>query len=430
MKKKRHINGIILTIIIVLAASPIAYYFFSIQDPVITGYETFQKLPREKHVIFTVRNNRPIKSVTVSVVQGLRHVTVIEDRNVGKEKKYDVLLQPRHFAIEDGKATVFIDARSGYFSDKEITVHSTVDTVPPVIEQVASTPFVRQGSSGAVKARVIGAKNVYVKMGSREFPLSGSCNGKTDVYCTLFPVPLSAKAGTELVVVADDGNDNYRTVRLDTAIGTRKFAQSKINVTDKFIEGHVVPLLGKADSGLSEVEAFRKVNDTWRRKDNDDISEVGRHSEGSRLWEGRFLQLRGSRVFARFGDRRDYYYQGKEIGISRHLGYDLASYRHAPVTAANNGIVVYVGDLQIYGHAVIIDHGLGLMSLYGHMSKTSVKAGEHVAKGQVIGRTGNTGLALGDHLHFGMYVHGVAVNPIDWWDPHWIRIKIMRVLSS
>ena len=100
------------------------------------------------------------------------------------------------------------------------------------------------------------------------------------------------------------------------------------------------------------------------------------------------------------------------------------------MTAANNGIVVYVGDLQIYGHAVIIDHGLGLMSLYGHMSKTSVKAGEHVAKGQVIGRTGNTGLALGDHLHFGMYVHGVAVNPIDWWDPHWIRIKIMRVLSS
>ena len=430
MKRKSKGKGIFLGIAVVLAAFLISYYFFSIKDPVITGYETFQKLPREKHVIFTVRNDRPIKSVTVSVVQGLRHVTVIDDKNVGKEKSYDILLQPRHFAIEDGKANVLIDARSSLFSNTKISINSTVDTVPPVIKQVTSTPFVREGSAGAVKARVLGAESVYVKMGSYEFPMSGSCDGQKDVYCTLFPVPLSVSPGTELQVVVDDGNDNYRSEKLDTAIGSKKFRQSKIDVTDKFIERHIVPLLGKADKGLSEVAAFRKVNETWRRQDNSEIAEIGQHSEGDRLWRGRFMQLRGSRVFARFGDKRDYYYHGEKISTSRHLGYDLASYKHAPVTAANDGIVVYVGDLQIYGRAVIVDHGFGLMSLYGHMSKTSVRAGEHVAKGQVIGRTGNTGLALGDHLHFGIYVHGVPVNPLDWWDPNWIRIKIMGVLSS
>lgn len=430
MKKKSKGKSIFLTVTVLLVAFLVVYYFASIEDPVITGYQTFAKLPREKHIVFSVRNDRPIRSVTVVVEQGLRHVTVIDDKNVGKEKKYDVLFQPRRFAIEDGKATVVIDVRSDLFSKTEKSIASIVDTVPPVIEDVVSTSFVRQGSAGAVKARVLGAKTVYVKMGSYQFPMYGSCNGNKNVYCTLFPVPLTVAPGTEVVVVADDGNDNFTTERLDTGIGARKFRHSKIDVTDKFIEGHIVPLLGKADDGLSEVAAFKKINETWRREDNSEIAEVGRHSEGPRLWKGRFLQLPGSRVFATFGDKRDYYYHGEEVSTSRHLGYDLASFRHAPVTAANNGIVVYVGNLQIYGNAVIIDHGLGLMSLYGHMSKTSVSAGEHVAKGQVIGRTGQTGLALGDHLHFGIYVHGVPVNPLDWWDPNWIKNKIMSVLLS
>ncbi|MEJ2682788.1 MAG: M23 family metallopeptidase [Candidatus Sulfobium sp.] len=430
MKKKGKGKKIFLTLAVVLATLLFARQYVFVQDPVITGYETFKKLPRKKHLVFTIKNDRPIKSVSVVVVQGLRHVTVMDDRNVGKYKKYNILFEPRRFAIEDGKATVSINAVSGIFSRTEISVDSTVDTVPPVIEQVVSTPFVKQGSAGAVKARVVGAENVYVKVGSAEFPMTKSFNDGKDVYCTIFPVPFSVSAGADVLLVADDGNDNYRTERLDTTVVARKFRRSRIDVSDGFIEGHIIPLLGAKGKGLSEVEALREVNEAWRQEDNSAIGEVGQRSEDRPLWKGRFLQLKGSRVFARFGDKRDYYYHGEKISSSRHLGYDLASVRHAPVTAANGGIVVYVGDRLIYGHTIIIDHGLGLMSLYGHMSLTSVTAGQHVSKGDIIGRTGNTGLALGDHLHFGIYVHGVPVDPLDWWDPNWIKNKIMRVLLS
>jgi murein DD-endopeptidase MepM/ murein hydrolase activator NlpD len=431
MKEKTSLKTKFLSAAVILAALLFAYHCMSAQDPSITGFETFKKLPRKKRIIFTVRNNRPIESLNVYIVQGLRHVSVIADKNIGKEKTYDLILEPRRLAVADGGATVVIAARSSFFSKTEISVNSTVDTVPPAIKQVVSTPFVKQGSTGAVKARVIGAENVYVRVGHDEFMMSKSFNGKKDVYCTLFPVPLSVSPGTTLLVVADDGNDNYRSERLDTTIVARKFRKSKLDVSDKFINSRIMPLLGKDNERLSAAAAFKKINETWRQEDNKAIEGAGRRSsEGSPLWKGRFLQLHGSRVFARFGDERDFYYRGEEISISRQLGYDLASARHTPVTAANNGIVVYVGDRLVYGHTVIVDHGLGLMSLYGHMSQTSVRAGQHLAKGEIIGRTGNTGLAFGDYLHFGLYVHGIAVNPLDWWDPNWIRNKIMSVLSS
>ncbi|MEJ2696767.1 MAG: M23 family metallopeptidase [Candidatus Sulfobium sp.] len=430
MKKKSRGKTIFVTAVVVLAALFFAYHYIAAPDPVISGYEVFKKLPRKKHIVFTVRNDRPVGSVSVIIVQGLRRAAVIDEKNVGKEKTFDFILEPRSFAVTDGPATVVIKAESGLFSKTELSVDSTVDTVPPVIKRVVSTPFVKQGSTGAVKASVLGAQKVYVKVGDDEFPMAKSFNGKKNVYCTLFPVPLSASPGTPLSVVADDGNDNYRTERLDTTILTRKFRKSNVDISEEFIDNHIISLLGREGNGLSEKAAFRKVNEEWRREDNKAIEEAGQRSEGSPLWNGRFLQLRGSRVFAKFGDKRDYYYQGEKISASRHLGYDLASVRHAAVTAANAGIVVYVGQRLIYGNVVIIDHGLGLMSLYGHMSQTSVKAGQHVSKGETIGRTGNTGLALGDHLHFGIYVHGIAVNPLDWWDGNWIRNKIMRVLSS
>ena len=78
----------------------------------------------------------------------------------------------------------------------------------------------------------------------------------------------------------------------------------------------------------------------------------------------------------------------------------------------------------------MIDHGLGVQSLYGHLSTTDVKEGDMVEKGQAIGRTGTTGLAGGDHLHFTMLVNGVAVNPVEWWDPHWMEDRVFRKIRE
>ena len=133
---------------------------------------------------------------------------------------------------------------------------------------------------------------------------------------------------------------------------------------------------------------------------------------------------------AGFADHRYFSYQGKPIGESWHLGFDLASIRNAEVPAANNGRVIFTGEMGIYGNLLVIDHGLGVMSLYSHLSEILVKAGEVVGKGQLIGKTGSTGLAFGDHLHFGMLVGGVEVTPLEWIDPRWIRTNVVERIGA
>ena len=137
---------------------------------------------------------------------------------------------------------------------------------------------------------------------------------------------------------------------------------------------------------------------------------------------------------AGFADHRVYEYEGKVIDRQVHLGIDLASVQHAPVPAANSGVVQFSGDLGIYGKTVLIDHGFGLFSMYAHLNASDVTKGQQVARGDTIGRTGSTGLAGGDHLHFSILVHNTFVNPIEWWDAAWIHnnitVKIDAVPSN
>ncbi|HYV32526.1 MAG TPA: M23 family metallopeptidase, partial [Candidatus Binatia bacterium] len=97
--------------------------------------------------------------------------------------------------------------------------------------------------------------------------------------------------------------------------------------------------------------------------------------------------------------------------------------------AANDGAVVLADFFGIFGNAVLLDHGCGLQTLYGHLSSIEVKAGETVRRGQEIGKSGQTGLAGGDHLHFTVLLDGIPINPAEWWDPHWIHDRIEEKLA-
>jgi len=147
------------------------------------------------------------------------------------------------------------------------------------------------------------------------------------------------------------------------------------------------------------------------------------------LWTGPFLQLANSKVESQFADKRAYIYKGKKVDEQVHLGFDLSVTLHVAVAAANDGQVVYADDLGIYGNCVVLDHGYGLQSIYGHLSAIEVKPGDMVKKGQSLGRSGSTGLAGGDHLHFSMQVGGVQINPVEWWDDHWIQDRIRSKLG-
>jgi len=148
------------------------------------------------------------------------------------------------------------------------------------------------------------------------------------------------------------------------------------------------------------------------------------------LWDGPFVQLGNSKVEAAFADHRTYIYKGKEVDHQVHLGFDLAVTSRVPIVAANAGTVLNASWLGIYGNCVIIDHGMGVQSLYGHLSSFEVNVGDKVMRGQTIGRSGMTGMAGGDHLHFTMLVNGRMVNPVEWWDKHWIEDRVMRKLAE
>jgi murein DD-endopeptidase MepM/ murein hydrolase activator NlpD len=85
--------------------------------------------------------------------------------------------------------------------------------------------------------------------------------------------------------------------------------------------------------------------------------------------------------------------------------------------------------MTLYGNAVVIDHGYGLLSLCGHMASLDVEAGEAVARGQIIGASGATGLAGGDHLHLEIFIQGQSVDPIEWFDAKWIRDNLGSKLA-
>ena len=147
-------------------------------------------------------------------------------------------------------------------------------------------------------------------------------------------------------------------------------------------------------------------------------------------WTKTFVPMRNGQVMSNFADRRTYTYDGAAVDQQDHLGFDLASTARAEIQAANDGVVVLARYFGIYGNCVVIDHGYGLLSLYGHLSSISVEEGRSVERYDTIGRSGLTGLAGGDHLHFTMLLRGLAVNPEEWWDGHWIHDRLELKLGD
>jgi murein DD-endopeptidase MepM/ murein hydrolase activator NlpD len=180
----------------------------------------------------------------------------------------------------------------------------------------------------------------------------------------------------------------------------------------------------------SLLESYLMLNRDLRQANALRLKELARDSRPEFLWRRVFLPIANAAVRSSFADRRTYVYEGKPVDQQDHLGFDMASVKQAPIVSVNDGIVVLAEYFGIYGNTVVVDHGYGLMSLYGHLSSIAVQPGEKVERGARLGQSGETGLAAGDHLHFAFLLHGLAVNPIEWWDEHWIEDRLVRKLGA
>jgi murein DD-endopeptidase MepM/ murein hydrolase activator NlpD len=332
-----------------------------------------------------------------------------------------------------------VTARDGslwkFFSGNETVLQKelTIDLTPPTLELLAEDRYISFGGAGAIVYRSsadTAASGVWV--GDHFFPgFKGQVKGRPDDFIAFFAHPYNAPAKAKAKLVATDKAGNIREMPLVYELKNVKYRKSTIAVSDRFIQSTVAPLLNdEAARGGSPKEIFLAVNNRLRKENDDTIEAITKKSTPSILWKGAFVQLSNSKVEANFADERTYTYKNEPIDKAYHLGYDLSVTKRYPVEAANNGTVVFAGDLGIYGNTVILDHGIGLFTLYSHLSSIDVKDGDTVEQRQVLGRTGETGLAAGDHLHYGVYLHGVAVLPMEWWDPKWINDNIQPKLDG
>jgi murein DD-endopeptidase MepM/ murein hydrolase activator NlpD len=322
---------------------------------------------------------------------------------------------------------------------------------PPRIAVLSTHHYVNHGGAEMVVYRATPADiDSGVRVGDVEypgFPASGAGATTTDPAITrdpsikvaFFALLYDQPLNTPITAFARDAGGTEATASFMDNVFEKPQKHSRIEIDDKFVN-RVVPeilehspelkITPPAGDQVDQVAKFVKINSELRKMNSDDIVSITEDSSPTRLWSGPFEQLGNSKVEAAFADHRTYVYKGKEIDQQVHLGFDLAVTANVPVLAANAGKVVNARWLGIFGNCVIIDHGMGVASLYGHLSSFDVKVGESVARGQTIGKSGMTGLAAGDHLHFTMLVAGHPVNPVEWWDSHWVQDRGDRTLKE
>jgi len=406
------------------------------EKPAITLNQEIIAIGKQKNIGITFSDQKSgLSNLKVEIVQDNKSQILAVDNIPSRGNKQKVLqltVDTAALKLHDGPATINITAEDfALFRNQTILpIAVQIDTVPPQIFILNQVNYVNQGGTGLITYRISKpavVNGVYVNdLFNSGYALT---IGNKSTYAAFFAVPLDAsKAKTSFTIFARDDAGNEAKVTLPCVIREKKFRIDKMSLNENFLQQKmpefqaVIPAL--KDKSISEV--FIYVNSQMRNDNFQTIQTICQKSASQKLWKGTFLRMRNAATMALFGDKRYYTVDSKTVAESLHIGVDLASNANAVIEAANNGVVVFTGTLGIYGNTVIIDHGLGLFSLYGHLSSIETAIGKNVKKEELIGHSGLSGLAGGDHLHFSIIVGRQFVNPMEWWDSHWIEDNINR----
>ena len=436
-------------VIVLLALLGVAGYFY-------TSPEFEQEAPqihidnvvfwnRKEPLRIKISDNRGLKSYQFILSDGSNSEIVDQQLFENQEKEKEIFLKyPRkstlnskarklklQITVNDNSQWNFL---SGNESQKVVTIE--VDYKRPSITILANSYSITQGGSALVvfEAKDRNLAEVYIKSGKKHFKVQPY---KEDgFYAGLIAWEFNKKEFSAKIVAKDDAG-NQRVTDIPFYVKNRRYKVSWIRARDKFIDGKITDLAENSDEYHNiddRFERLKAINETMRLKNEELIHSLSEHVSSETLdsWKmKRFYPLRNAKKVASYGDERHYYYKKKnhEISHSYHVGYDLASTQRASIKSSNTGVVVYADANGIYGNMPMIDHGLGLYTLYGHCSSLLVDVGDEVKAGQVIAKTGKSGLALGDHLHFGILVQGIEVRPIEWFDAGWIRKNIDNIFK-
>ena len=434
---------ILIFFVVILATAGIAgfFLFFEGEKPSVSFNDTPDHIGKLAKIRYTVADSTSgIKKINVTATQGETTKELYKADNprtgyIGKigpaEDKREISFDPMKLGFKEGKIQLIIEAHDfslrGLLQGNKTTLTKeiTVDLKPPVVELLHSERYISPGSTGMAVYRISEPDSKHgVILNGRLNPGYALGADRPNTYVSFFTLPYDADNISESKITATDRAGNTISLAFSPVFQKIEQKHDKINISDGFLsakipefEQHYPEMKG------TPVEKYLYANNAVRDANNKIISEVCLKSTPERLWKGKFLRMLGSPK-AGFADHRTYYYQEKEIDKQVHLGVDIASTERVGVQAANTGKVVFADYLGIYGNAVIIDHGQGIFSLYSHLSQINVAVGDTLEQGKILGLTGTTGMAGGDHLHFSMLVNGVFAMPKEWWDPHWIEVTI------
>jgi len=412
---------------------------------------TVEPLPEflSKKQVFVVKAadaRRGLRAVKVSYAGGGKEGTILDEQFSfegilnGKgthayEKEF--VIDTQGLQITQGAINITIQAwdysrKNGGDGNTAVISHSMIlDTLPPTISPLSQMHNINQGGTGLVVYKTssdTSESGVYVDdLFFKGYPATNDHN--SEMHVAYFAIPYDITKTPSIKLWAKDKAGNTAATTFSFLVKRIRFKTDDINLSDSFLQKVCSYFSEEIDPNAGDLDNYLKINKEFRLKDNALIFDLMKDVSPDKLWEGSWLCLKNAENKARYADHRRYLYNGKLVDEQDHLGIDLASIANDPIEAENNGKVLFAEKNGIYGNMVLIDHGQGIASLYGHLNDILVTKGQDVKKGDIIGHTGQTGLAGGDHLHVSILVQGIFVNPIEWWDDHWIQDNVTSKLD-
>ncbi|MBF0302258.1 MAG: M23 family metallopeptidase [Desulfamplus sp.] len=445
----------LLCIFILFFVFPLLWFLFSqfeLRSPVVNINIPSTYLPKTYNMDLDItEKGTGLRRVFIAISQNTKEKIILDKiyprkSNIGLffgsgvyNDSLKIAVESSKYGMGDGEATLTINISdfswwrwnngNRFFKEQKVVI----DTKPPEIEVLSKTHNINRGGVGLVIYRLKdddAQTQSGVQVGDIFYKGYSGTFEQKDIFTAFFALTHLQGAGTEIYVKAEDVAGNIAKKGFYHYIKEKKFRNDTLEISDSFLQ-NIMPQfnLGEVDAGFDSeanplLSKFVYINQKLRPMNIDQILKPVEQTEHKMMWSGQFLRLPGAAPRAQFADRRTYRYNGKQIDQQYHMGVDLASLAHSNIPAANSGRVLGVDDIGIFGKCVLIDHGFGVCSSYAHLSQISVKTGDIVKKGDIIGQTGTTGLAAGDHLHFGMSIDKTFVNPVEWWDPLWIKNNI------
>jgi len=444
-KRNKSSLGILFLMILFVGAGLYVYFSatFERNAPTITlqtnGYWNLKKpLPLK------ITDDSGIKSYKVIMRTKSGDTKLLYNQLLAPQKVINLELQPPRgaYAFKDKNIEIIVqaqDASKWNFLNGNVALQSfklKIDKKRPEVSIVNNSYKISRGGSALVIFRAVddNLKDLYIESNHNKH-FKAEPFYKEGYYIALLAWPVQDES-FKATVVANDAAGNMTRSYVPLYLKNKTYRLSKITLSDRFLHGKIAELAEQFDEtqGVeAPLERFKIINEDVRAKNEKLIHKVTSDVPQNMISTFKIRKmypLKNGELVAYFGDHRKYYYHGKFISEAYHLGLDMASHAMAPIKSRNYGKVVFADYNGLYGNNLIISHGLGLYTLYGHCSSFDVGVGDEVHPGEKIANTGKTGYAMGDHLHFGTLVQGIEVRPQEWMDKEWIKLNIDDIIKS